>query len=264
MAQRSFMAGRVQYQAGQFNQIVSVDRTHFNFETVNSVQTGLEFNGSSDHTVERITAQTEYALSPSVALFGQFGAYRTTYNVLLPGNVPNYDSTSVRAVAGFSLDLLGLLRGQVTAGFAHRSYRDPAYHTPTGLVIATKLDWFLDANDNLSLVAKQEFDDGAVLSSTPTRYTMLALVFERGLRENVLAGFQANSYRQTSLGQATSPARFTDLGTSFYVKYMMNHHVSTKLELGVENNALGQGTVVDANFQPNTEFRTLFTITLRP
>jgi len=276
MTQRTFIAGRVQYQAGQFSEIISSDRTHFNLDPVYSEETGLEQSYFDDHTVYRVTSQTEFAFTPSVAAFAQFGGYKTIYNTILPSGLPNYNSFSLRGVIGLSLDIPGLLRGQVSAGFGHRSYDSPLYTTPTELVIATKLEFFLDNFNNITLTLLKDFDDGTLYSSTPIKYTTVSILYERQAKTNLLLGFQANEFKQTvinlgsnpsetnSTGSYNPPANFSNYGASVYATFLVNRHFSIRTEFGgerfINNNAFAN--VPDG--QSNTEFRGVLTFTFKP
>jgi hypothetical protein len=263
IVQQTISAGRIQYVTGHFSQILSIDRQHFEADPIYSEQTGLEQNYMNDHTFVRLSSQTEYALSANASIFLQLSGYTTTYATLLPGNLPNYNSHSFRNLAGISLDLPGFLRGQVALGLGHRYYDSPLYHTPTGLVVASKLEFLLDSMNNFTFVALKDFDDGAIFAFSSIKYESYSFVYEHEFRKNITGGFRVSKYDASPLSE-TQSAELSQFGGEIYGKYMLNHHFSVKWEIGGERTNYFSPTPPKADTAPNTEFRGLLTLSFNP
>jgi hypothetical protein len=266
---KSFGATRLQYESGRFSEIFSVDVSHYNLNPINSYLTGFEPTYYDNHTVVRASSQTQYAFSPNTAIFGQVSIYRDGYSSILPGGQPNYNSTSYRGIAGLSLDIPGLLRGQVAGGIGYREFDASIYKPTSGFVISTKVDFFPDDDDNFTVLALRDFDDGAIYSLAPVKYTEFAFIYERRMRLNFFAGLQANDYTQTALavvpqGQVGVSQTVYNYGASIYFKYMFNHHFSAKIEFGGERYINNNYKDIIADYESNKEFRGLLTFSYRP
>lgn len=203
---RSFLSLRGRYAAGQFQTILAVDRTAFSFDDV-TLGDGTVFNQRTrDQVMGRVAAEVQYAISPSLSVYGQVSGSQIEYSRLL-GNQENRDSTGVRALGGVNFDLAGLMRGKVGVGYITRDYDSGLYQDAKGFSVEALVEFFPTElttvgvslartlkDTNIAAVGSAFFDNGARVS------------IDHELLVNLLLGTQAEYRRQVyvSTSQRTS------------------------------------------------------------
>ncbi len=136
------LGARGQVTEGRFRGVLGYSFNEFDFNPI-QVDDRSELDQSTrDRTINTVTGQGEYALSPSVSVYGQMSYNRTEYDRPLAPTIPSQSSNGYRALAGLSIDLPAFIRGTIAAGYTVRDYNADRYGTVSGLSAEGRLEYF--------------------------------------------------------------------------------------------------------------------------
>lgn len=220
---RSFLAARGQYQRGQGRLTLAVDRGSYDFSPIPLA--GGTFRDQSDRNrkIVRGSGQVEYAFTPSFSVYTQFQYTDTAYDRPLLGGGPNRDSTSIRAIAGVSLDLAGLMRGSVGVGYTRRNYRSLIYPDAGGFSAEGKLEYFPTELTTVTLGLSRVLQDSAIGSSSAYFDNRIGLRVDHELLNNLLLNANADFGQQEYIGIAGHTNQYRVGGGAHY---LISHFVA--------------------------------------
>lgn len=113
-----------------------------------------------DRSIVRATALGEYALSPSIATYGELAYDHTHYPAPAFGGGPNRSSNGYAVISGVNFDLAGVARGSVGIGYSAREYDTPAaYRNAHGVSVQANLDFFPSELTTVSLTVQRQLQD---------------------------------------------------------------------------------------------------------
>lgn len=189
---------RGEYRTGRTRLVLAGDYTKFTFSSITTLS-GITLSQSArDREVGRVTAQLEYALSPSFAIFGQGNYTGTSYDDDLAGGALNRDSNTIRGIIGVSMDLAALVRGSFGIGYTQRNYKAALYKDAGNLALEAKLEYFLSERTAATLTARRSLEDAAVAGAGGFVNTGINVHFDHELRRNIIltadAGYQRVDY----------------------------------------------------------------------
>jgi hypothetical protein len=156
---------RAEYKSGRIRSFVIGDYTIFRFNPVELTSGSVRDQSGRDRTVGRITAQFEYARTPSVSLFGQIGYVDTTYDHQLAAT--RLDSASMRMLGGFNIDIAGRARGTFGVGYSARDYRVSGFDTVRGLVAEGRIEFFPSDRLTVATGARRTTEEITQATTTP-------------------------------------------------------------------------------------------------
>ncbi len=155
---RSYGALRGDYQTGQARALLSADFSHFTFSPIERSGVTIE-QTDRDRSIARLTAQGEYALTPSTSVFGRVGYDRNSYDRALLNGQPNRDANGYRANIGINVDLSSLLRGTVSVGYLNRDYDSSIYKNVSGIAAELEVEYFYSELTTATFDASRTIQD---------------------------------------------------------------------------------------------------------
>ena len=177
---------RGEYEAGQFRSTVALERSSFNFLSIQSVTGDLIAQDERDRTVTRSTAQLEYATSPRLAVFGLLSVTDTDYDQTLGPGLANRDSNTTRLSVGVTFDISRLLRGTVGMGHLWRDFDSELYPEVTGVSIESKVEYFPTPITTLTLELRRTLRASSLGASMPFFENRAKLKVDHSFLRNLL------------------------------------------------------------------------------
>ena len=163
---RDFVSIRPEYTSGRVRAFLLADYADFRFAPVRLSDGTLRSQENRNRNVSRVTAQFEYARTPSISLFGQLGYVGTRFDGNVAG-VDALDSNAARAVVGVNVDLAGRARGTIGLGYSNRDYRDPTFDAVGGVIAEVQVDLFPTERFTISTGARRTVEDATFGNTTP-------------------------------------------------------------------------------------------------
>jgi hypothetical protein len=197
---RNYVSARGEYRNGRIRGVLSYDYQHFAFSTIETSSGASISQANRDRDISRIAGQLEYALSPSLAVYGQLNYLTTDYDTDLSPGVANRDSTSLRAIAGISVDISGFFRGQIGAGYSERNYKSPLYRDVSGLSVEGQLEYFPTELTTFTLSMRRAIEDSNVGVTSAYFDNRISLRVDHELLSNLILTGSVDYARQNYIG----------------------------------------------------------------
>lgn len=163
---RSFAAFRITYSSGRILFSAAADYYAYDFKSIRLFDGQQVNQDNRDRDEARLTSQVAYKFSDVSSAFVQTSWTDTGYRTTLASGTPNRQSTSLRTVGGLSLDIAGLLRGSIGAGYETRRYRAPGYRNLEGFSIEGQAEIFASPISTFTLTARRVFRDSNTVGSS--------------------------------------------------------------------------------------------------
>ncbi len=140
---RTVIAARGTYDSGRSRLIGSLDRTSYDFSSVQFADGSIRDQTYRDRVTYNGSGTYELGFTPSLSLYTRLEADRNSYAVATSFGAPNRDSNGYRAVFGSNFDIAGVARGTVGVGYSYRKFdASSTYRTARGLSVEARADWF--------------------------------------------------------------------------------------------------------------------------
>ncbi len=241
----SYVALRAEYTAGRVRLQLAGDHTTNSFDKIDDGAGVFTDQSYRDRGVTRATGQAEYALSPSMSVYGQAGYDVIDYSHRLPDGSPNRDSKGVRLIGGVNFDLAGFLRGTIGVGYVHRSYDAPIYRSVSGVSVEAKLEYFLDDLTTITVSGRRFLEDSAIASNNPYFDTSATIRVDHAFLTNLLVNMSASYGKTTYQDLADSDREYYRIYGGF--TYMISHSVGIHQTIGYGKQT-ARSNVVGQNF----------------
>ncbi|MFC0205090.1 outer membrane beta-barrel protein [Novosphingobium soli] len=218
------------YTGGHTRLTATAERYTFRFSSASNPDGSIRDQAERDRDINRAGVQADYAFTPSVAAYVQVNGEHTNYLSPRADGSANRDGDTFRVMGGLSLDLAGLLRGNVAAGYTRKKYDAQRYSDVGGLTIDSSLELFVTPLTTVALVAKSTLQDinNNVVNGAYRDITFSADVSHALLRNLLIKGRVAHIRRspvesgdrigqaivQTTLGAAYQADRYTILSVN--------------------------------------------------
>jgi hypothetical protein len=230
------------YTQGRIRAFATVDQANFQFSPV-ELSSGERVDQSfRDRRITRLTAQVEYARSPSVALFTQASATRIRYDERPEAGLEKLGSKSFRVLGGINVDIAGQVRGTVGLGYNVRNYDAAIYKTVSGLAGEVQLQAFPTPRLTFEFNGIRLIEDrtaGAVRPSIVTR-TSLSVDYEllRNMIISASGGYinqrrTGDTYRATASGRYLISRRMSIQSTASFSQRVSSSVSELRLEAGL-------------------------------
>jgi hypothetical protein len=138
-----------------------------------------------DRTTITGTGIAEYALSPSVALFGA-GSYNSRDYRTRIGPVPARDSTGYEIALGSSFELGAKIRGSLRAGYLQQNYRDPFFENIGGVLVRGDIEYFLTPLVTLSASLDRSVNETGIVTAAGFLSTTASVRADYELLRNLI------------------------------------------------------------------------------
>ena len=138
-----------------------------------------------DRTTVTGTGIAEYALSPSISLFGA-GSYNIRDYRTRIGPVPARDSQGYEVALGSSFELGAKIRGSLRAGYLEQHYRDPFFADIRGLLVRGDVEYFLTPLVTLTGTIDRRVNETGILGAAGYLSTTTTLRADYELLRNLI------------------------------------------------------------------------------
>jgi hypothetical protein len=153
---------KASYTVGRTRLVGAVDRSSYTFNRVTFADRPARDQRSRDRTMDRLTGIIDYALSPSLSMYGQIVLDRNEYDALIENGQANRDSTGYMFVGGVNFDLAGLMRGSIGTGYSRRDYKSEIYPDASGLSVQAKVEFFPTPLTTVGFTAQRQIQDAGL------------------------------------------------------------------------------------------------------
>lgn len=213
---RSYLSLRGRYASGQFQAILAIDRTSFTFDGVELADGTFFDQRSRDQVMGRIAGEVQYALSPSMSIYGQASGSRIDYSTRL-GAQENRDSEGFRVIGGINFDLAGLMRGKVGVGYIERNYKAGIYQDASGFSAEAQVEFFPTELTTVGIALSRTLRDTNISTAGSGFFDNAArLSIDHELLTNLLLGAVGEFRRQVYVGTDQRASFYRFAGTSTY------------------------------------------------
>jgi hypothetical protein len=138
-----------------------------------------------DRTTVTGTGIAEYALSPSISLFGA-GSYNIRDYRTRIGPVPARDSQGYEVALGSSFELGAKVRGSLRVGYLEQNYRDPFFADIRGLLVRGDVEYFLTPLVTLTGTIDRRVNETGILGAAGYLSTTATLRADYELLRNLI------------------------------------------------------------------------------
>lgn len=207
---------RATYKMGRTRIVASVERSSFEFNSVDFVDQPSRDQGFRDRKMNRVTGIADFALSPSLSLYTELVYDRNDYDHLLANGNANRDSNGYAIIGGTNFDLAGLMRGSVGMGYSRRDYKSDLYPDAKGLSVEAEVEFFPSPITTVGITARRQIQDAALGSTGAYSDNRLGVRVDHELLENLIISASADVARRdyfespqyTNVFAASTEARF--------------------------------------------------------
>jgi hypothetical protein len=237
-----------QHTINRFRVIGTASTVDYDFDdAVDAVTSVVIDQDRRDRTETALTGRVEVAISPRVAIVGQYTADERDYDVT---QVPSIDSEGQTILAGVRVDLTNLIRGEVTAGQFSRDYDTG---TVDGVAVDANLEWFVTGLTTVSVSASRDVEEGSATISDPYVNTRLGAGIDHELLRNLILSGDIGSVRREY--EAPIDREDETMYGSFEARYLMNRRVALRAGfVHEENETSGTNAPTNRNFDVNRFF----------
>ncbi|WP_428334209.1 outer membrane beta-barrel protein [Novosphingobium sp.] len=224
---------RAEWNHDQFREVVSYNYENFHFFSLELTDGARASQMNRNRDIQRVAAQSEYALSPSTAIYAQ-GTYSWTgYETDVAPGIPNRDSTGWRLIGGLSFDLSGFFRGNIGLGYVRRTYRDSAiYPVVAGLSAEAKLEYFPDDANTFKLNVRRVIEDANITQSSGYFNNLASIGLDHELRTNIILSASGQYLRNNYIGIVEHDNIWRAVGGA---TYLLNHEFRLRADLSYSN-----------------------------
>ena len=140
---RTFGGLRAVYDSGGSRVIGTVDRTSFDFASIQFGDGTSRDQRYRDRVTYSGSATYELGFTPSLSFYTRAEADRNDYGTARVFGAANRDSNGYRGVVGSNFDIAGIARGTVGIGYSYRKFdASGTYRNTKGVSVEARADWF--------------------------------------------------------------------------------------------------------------------------
>ncbi len=196
---QSLVSVKATYTLGRIRAVASIDHSSYEFNVIKFSDRPVRNQSYRDRTMNRVTGIIEYALSPSISVYGELIFDKNDYDTLLPNGDPNRDSTGYALIGGSNFDLAGLARGSVGVGFSRRDYKAGLYANASGPSIQAKIEFFPTALTTVGITAQRQIQDAGLGGAGAYSDNRATVRMDHELLENLILTLDADIARRSYL-----------------------------------------------------------------
>lgn len=177
---------------------------------------GLEVDQDfRDRTTITAMGAAEYALSPSVALFGAAAFNRRDYRER-QGPVPARDSQGYELALGTTFDIGRRMRGSVRAGYLKQDYRDPFFRDIDGLLVRGEVAWLATPLLTVTAAIDRSVTETGILDAAGYLKTVTSLRADYELLRNLILSAEVEREQRDYVDLTREDDRWTWRGSASY------------------------------------------------
>jgi len=191
-------------------------------------------NADRNYNQYGVIARGGYELMPGVTPFAEAGINTRKHDLEADINGYERNSNGIAARVGSSFKLPGTLTGEISIGYAQRSYEDPRLEKLSAPIGDASLIWTADALNTVKLSAKSSIEESTIAGVSGVLYRDVSLqadhAFRRWLIGTAKVGFGLNSYVGSADDVAGTAAGRVDklFSAGVGLTYKLNRSVQIK------------------------------------
>ncbi len=193
-----------------------VDMSRLNYEDGLLQSGGVANQDDRDRTTNSFTLRSDYALSPSFALFAQYSWDTRDYKAVSAPFVSR-NSKGETGLAGANFDIGDLARGEIGIGYVKQNYEAPVYGDTDGFGYRAAVEWFPSPRLTVAATASRSVEDSAVAGSGGALNSGMGLQFDYELRRNIILTAKSTSVEAEYTGFGRTDRRVTHSLTGAYL-----------------------------------------------
>lgn len=175
-----------------------------------------------------VRAKVAYAHSPSTAFFVEAGAQQMRYE---GSDGPDRDSEGFTALAGVDLELTRLITGELSVGYIHQTFNDPAYGDISNPHYRVRVDWYPTPLITVGLTATQRVNDSPLAEAPAFLARTVEVKADYELLRNLIISGQIHGADGDYRGIDRRDRRY---GGSLSANYLMNRTVGVSMRYKYE------------------------------
>lgn len=214
---------------GRMRWTVGANRSSLNFNSLRFADDITVNQTYRDRLYNVGYARSEYAISPSLSVYGQASFDRVSYDQKFSFGLPSRDSNGQQLIGGLSFDLAGLMRGNLGVGYTHRSFDAANYANISGFSAQGKLDFFLSPLTTFTLSGQRTLQDSSLGTASGYWDTRAQVEVDHSVRENVIVSPQIQYVHQSFVGLAGG-RNFVAAGVTGKVQF--NRRLGARVNMG--------------------------------
>lgn len=188
---------KASYTVGRTRLVGAWDRSTYDFNEVTFSDRPARDQRFRDRTTNRLTGIVDYALSPSLSVYGELILDQNDYPFLLINGDPNRDSRGYALIGGTNFDLAGLMRGSIGAGYSRRNYKSSLYPDASGLSVQAKVDFFPTPLTTVGVTAQRQIQDAGLGGAGAYSDNRATIRIDHELLENLLLTLDGDAARRS-------------------------------------------------------------------
>lgn len=255
--ERKYASLRTEYTAGQTKLTAAIDDTNYQFDNVEFRDGTFRDQSDRDRNIVRATGQAQFAFTPSVAVYGQFGYARTIYDRDLLTGQPSRNSNGYRMIAGFNFDLSGLLRGTLGAGYVKRDFLSSFYRNIGGFSAEAKIEYFPSELTTFTLMARRVIEDSTLSNNSGFFDTRASLRVDHELLRNLLLHLTGEYAHQDYVDTDAQGDTYRFSGGAVFLS---SNWLSFNLDMSYTGRSTSGSSLIGQGFN---EFRSQIGVTLK-
>ncbi|AYO77231.1 hypothetical protein EBF16_10210 [Sphingobium yanoikuyae] len=189
---QAMVNARATYKMGRTRLVASLERSSFEFNSVDFLDQPSRDQGFRDRKMNRVTGIADFALSPSLSLYAELVYDRNDYDHLLANGNANRDSNGYAIIGGTNFDLAGLMRGSVGVGYSRRDYKSDLYPDAKGLSVEAEVEFFPSPITTVAITARKQIQDAALGLTGAYSDNRLGARIDHELLENLIISATAD------------------------------------------------------------------------
>jgi hypothetical protein len=166
--------------------VARVVQTEFDYRDGVLVGGGASDQDFRDRDNTELQVRADLAISPDAALFLALGANQRDFAQPLPTTLIDQDSKGYQALAGVSLDLSELVRGELAVGVLRQSFEQAGVADVKETALRGSLEWFPSPLVSVRFDAERGIGDSGVDTSLATIVTGARLAADYEIARNFL------------------------------------------------------------------------------
>jgi hypothetical protein len=183
-----------------------------------------DFNQNNrDRNIYDANLRTGYFISPRINVFVQGGSFWQKRDQNDQGGVKR-DSNGYSAVVGTSIDITGLLFGEVFGGYTRQEFDDDAFDTQNGFTYGVGLTWNPTGLTSVNLTGRGGFVPTDTAGASTNLQSTIGLRVDHELLRNLLLGAEAGYQRDDFRGDSDDTENAFTVGGD--VTYLINRYFS--------------------------------------
>ena len=210
------------------------------YQDAKLISGGVQDLSDRDYVAYGATLRGSYEMTPGIKPFLEAGVDRRVFDLDMDFTGVRRGSDGWRARGGVEFAREGRITGEASAGFAHRSYRDPTLDDVSGLIVDSSLVWKATALTTVTLKANSEIGETTLAGASAVFVRQASIAVDHAFRRWLIGSASVIYGIEDYRGAGRRDER---LGIMAALTYRLNRYASLKGEVRreqLQSNVSGQ------------------------